>query len=611
MKVPIRHVIGLLAMTLLLCRCTLTPAPLTLTTAAVQRAPSEWEQWTHYQKMALQCPQNEQYKKKRAYFQERITQSLMTQITLLINQEQFDAAKQVLEKIRLINPTLPFISTIHQFIDKQKMMLLQLDQAEQYLANKKYEDAFILVTRVLHESPDHVRALGLRAELMKRQTFSASPQQVLHDSFHQKISLEYKNASLQQVFTTLSKSIPVNFFFDPDVLLTKKITFFVHDASAIDALRGILATNQLSYAVISEHSILIYPQSLSKDKHYQRVSLRIFRIMHTDAKIIAESLRTLLNIRDMTVNSRNQTILIKDSATVLRAAERLILMADQPSAEVELEMNIVEVSRHTAAALGLAWPHQLGLSLLSKTGGSGTTLSDLLHASQNNIGITNVGLRIGLSEENAAVQILANPRIRVKNNEKAKIQIGNRYPLLSSTTTSTGLVSNSVSFVDVGLKLEVEPSISDDNEVTIRLNLEVSNLVDKIMTQEGNPIYVIGNRNASTVLRLKNNETQLLGGLLSNSVKQNAAGIPGIGHLPLFGYLFANQGKENDKTEIILSITPHIIRSGSDIVVNQMNIGTAEAIQTEPLSLTQQNFGQTGTPTRIIRVPLQKSGWLH
>ena len=165
-------------------------------------------------------------------------------------------------------------------------------------------------------------------------------------------------------------------------------------------------------------------------------------------------------------------------------------------------------------------------------------------------------------------QILASPRIRVRNREKAKIMIGDRVPVITNSVTplATGaaVTTGSIQYLDVGLKLEVEPDIHLDNEVVIKLGLEVSTLKgDPINTASGTVAYNVGTRSANTVLRLKDGETQILGGLINDSDIKSSVKIPGLGQVPILGWLFSDHTRNKAKTEIMLSITPHVVGSAS------------------------------------------------
>ncbi|HEU4921959.1 MAG TPA: type II and III secretion system protein, partial [Burkholderiales bacterium] len=168
-----------------------------------------------------------------------------------------------------------------------------------------------------------------------------------------------------------------------------------------------------------------------------------------------------------------------------------------------------------------------------------------------------------LKQQDGLTNVLANPRIRVKNKEKARIHIGDRVPVITTTAAATGgFVSESVSYLDVGLKLEVEPIIYLEDEVGIRVGLEVSNIAREIRTVGSNTLtYQIGTRNATTMLRLRDGETQILAGLINDQDRSTASRVPGIGDLPVLGRLFSHTRDEVVKTEIVLLITPRLVRT--------------------------------------------------
>jgi general secretion pathway protein D len=170
---------------------------------------------------------------------------------------------------------------------------------------------------------------------------------------------------------------------------------------------------------------------------------------------------------------------------------------------------------------------------------------------------------VSFLQQDGTTNVLANPRIRVKNKEKARVHIGDRLPVITTTAAATGgFVSESVSYLDVGLKLEVEPFIYLDDEVGIRIGLEVSNIAREIRTVGSNTLtYQIGTRNATTMLRLRDGETQILAGLISDEDRQNASRVPGLGELPVAGRLFSHTRDNTVKSEIVLLITPRLVRT--------------------------------------------------
>ncbi len=192
--------------------------------------------------------------------------------------------------------------------------------------------------------------------------------------------------------------------------------------------------------------------------------------------------------------------------------------------------------------------------------------------------------------------MLANPRIRVKNKEKAKIHIGDRVPVITTTAAAAGgFVSESVTYLDVGLKLEVEPLIYLDDEVGIKVGLEVSNIAREVRSTTSNTLtYQIGTRNATTNLRLHDGETQVLAGLINDEDRRSAARVPGLGELPVLGRLFSNTNETASRTEIMLLITPRLMRS----------LARPEARSVEFAAGTEASTGARTGATSVFTPPL-------
>lgn len=374
------------------------------------------------------------------------------------------------------------------------------------------------------------------------------------------ISLEFSDAPLKSVLDVMSRQAGINVYYDREVRPDIRVTIFARNTTVEDALRLALATNQLEYKVLNGHSVLVYPASAQKIKQYQALAVRSFYLANADVKSVANTLKAIVKARDLVIDERLGLIFMRDTPQALRLAERIIALQDLGDPEVMLEVEILEVRRARLLELGVQWPAQLSLSPLQ----SGTTPLTLRELGRITSATTQarVGeMAITASKNDGDVKLLANPRIRVRNRERARIQIGERLPIMTTTATSNGFLSESVNYLDVGLKLEVEPDARPNDEVAIRINLEVSSKGQQVMSKNGTNAYQIGTRSASTSLRLQDGETQVLAGLIQDSDRQNASKIPLLGDIPLLGRLFGFQRDDKERTEILLSITPRILRA--------------------------------------------------
>jgi general secretion pathway protein D len=301
----------------------------------------------------------------------------------------------------------------------------------------------------------------------------------------------------------------------------------------------------------------------------------------------------MLKAKDIFIDEKSNLLVIRDTPEVIHLAEKLIAMQDLNEPEVMLDVEVLEVQRSRLLAMGIQWPSQMTFTPVPNS--SAPVLSDLKHLNSDRIGITLPSATVNLQHDLGDANILANPRIRVRDREKAKIMIGDKLPVSTSTTTATGVISESIQYLDVGIKLEVEPNISLNGDVAIKMGLEVSSVTNEVHTPGGSLAYQIGSRSASTVLSLKDGETQVLAGLINDQDRSNASRIPGLGDIPLLGRLFGTQSDNHQKTEIVLSITPHLIRNlhrpaASDSLFWS---GTDSLLRTKPLSLKYVQTAET------------------
>ncbi len=430
---------------------------------------------------------------------------------------------------------------------------------------------------ILTENPQHAAALALRAQLQDQKAKpKAAMNARLAEAFRKPVSLEFRDAQLKQVFEVLSRSSGLNFVLDKDVRADQRTTVFLRNSTIADAVAMTLLTNQLEQRVLDASTILVFPNNPAKVREYQQLTVKSFVLSSADAKTVANSLKTILKTKDVVVDEKQNMILIRDSPEAVLMAEKLVALHDQPEAEVMLDVEILEIKRSRLLQMGVQYPSQVALAPMTSASGV-LTLSDLRHLRGSTIAATVSPIGLQAQSTLADVNVLANPRIRSRNREKAKIQVGQRVPNITSTSTSTGFVAETVQYVDVGLKLEVEPTVSPDGEVAIKVGLEVSNILRQVQTKGGSVAYEIGTRNANTVLRLRDGENQVLAGLINDEDRRSVTGLPGLASVPaLGGTLFGATQDDVQKSEIVLSITPRIVRSAfrPDLAMSEFDSGT-------------------------------------
>ena len=417
---------------------------------------------------------------------------------------------------------------------------------------------------ILTQDPKYREALALQRRIEEKSAQESIASPTLKSSLKKPITLEFRDVDLKSALEIISRTANINFVMDKDVRPDLKTTIFVKNTTIEDALQFLLVTNQLEKKVLNENTVLIYPNSPAKTRDYQDLVVRSFYLANADTKQTLNMIKTLLKTRDVFIDEKLNLLIMRDTPEAIRLAEKLIAVQDLAEPEVLLDVEVLEVSRSRLMELGINYPAQIGVSVLGATGVAGQLTYPEFQSPSSDLLRLSVGdpvAVINLKKQDGDSNLLANPRIRVKNREKAKIHIGDRVPVITTTSSPTIGVSESVTYLDVGLKLDVEANVYLQDEVAIKVGLEVSNVVSENTSRNGTLTYRIGSRSASTTLQLKDGETQVLAGLINDEERNSADKIPGLGDLPMLGRLFSSHKDTKSKTEIVLLITPHVVRN--------------------------------------------------
>jgi general secretion pathway protein D len=471
-------------------------------------------------------------------------------------------AQDGLRQLNLVKNHIMLLSNAHTALEKGD------DDAAQHL----------LRTILAEDANDQsARALFEQIEDKRNKKISAIPQ--IKTAYKKPISLELKNVPIKTVFELIGKAANINFVYDQDLRTDLSTSIFVRDTSIEDAIQVILTSNQLAKKVLNDNTLLIYP--LSRSPEYQEQYVRSFYLNNMDAKRAMNMIKTVVKSKDIYIDEKLNTLIMRDTADAIQIAEKLIASQDMLEPEVMLEVEVMEINRKNLEAIGIKYPTQMSVGVQGKStttdGVVSTTPGRLtlteLKSFNSGLGVFSVSdpvLALNLLQQDTDTNLLANPQIRVKNREKAKIHVGDKIPVLTSVANSTGFVSQTVSYIDVGIKLDVEPTILLQNQVSIKVGLEVSNVTDQVKTDSGVLAYTIGSRNANTILQLKDGETQILAGLFRDDSQRISNKVPGLASLPFIGKLFSDKNNDRRKNEIVLLITPRILH----------NIAPANAVYT-------------------------------
>jgi general secretion pathway protein D len=500
--------------------------------------------------------------------------TLITQAEQARKKELYAESMEFYERALNLSPDNSRAIAGKKELERELVQNSKIDKAAELVANKEPDAAKDLLHEVLMENPVHVKALELSKQIDAQQASTKNAPPQLKPKFDKPVSLELRDANIKVVFEALSRATGINFILDKEIKPDTKATIFVKKARIEDAIEMVLSSNGLQKKVLSDNTVLVFASTQAKLKDYQDLMIRSFYFTNTSAKQVSALLKTMLKTKDIFVDERLNMLIMRDTPEAIRIAEKLIAANDLEEPEVMLEIEVLEISRSRLQELGVELPSRVSVNslipittvtsttgaLASSTVNTSTqlTLEGLLNLNKGRFDVS-PNPALNFRKITGDVNLLSNPRIRVKNNEKAKILVGDKVPIITTTSTANVGISESVQYVDVGLTLNVEPRVTLDDFVNIKVGLEVSSLGEKTVTKSGTTVYTIGTRNANTALRLKNGETQILAGLILDDERKNASKLPGFGDIPLLGRLFSNHEDKKSKTEIVLAITPKIL----------------------------------------------------
>ena len=487
--------------------------------------------------------------------------ALMTEADQDRAKRSFTAARMGYGRVLTIEPNNRRAQDSLRQLDYLRSMDEKLELARGDLRRGDIYGADRQVKQILELDPKNDGALELQGSIRLVQSRNVVQYPQLRTRLDRPVTLEFRDANLKTIFEVLSQVAGLNFIFDKDLRPDMKATIFVRDVRIEDAVALLLQQNQLHQKVVNENTLLIYPDSPQKLKDYQELVMRTFYLTSIDANTALNMIKTMLKTRDVFVDERLNTLTMRDSEDAVRMAEKLLQSQDQSNPEVVLEVEVMEVARQRILDLGLQWPNTFGV--LNSAGGDVTVLDQLKGITSSRISIS-PSPQAKINAQDNDINTLASPVIRVSNREQARIHIGQRVPIISATavpSTQGPVITESVTYLDVGLKLEVQPTVHLNNEVAIKIALEVSNATPLQPTRQGTIPVQVDTRNAQTTLRLHDGETQILAGLVRNDHGATGNKIPGLGDIPWLGRLFGSNKDTVGQSELVLSITPRIVRN--------------------------------------------------
>lgn len=555
---------------------------------------------TYYNKALQESPNDIEYAIKLARAKEASAQKHFEIGKKFLAEDRLDEAEKEFNLVLLLDPTFKRAFEFLQDIKVRKEALASFEKAKIFYASNKIKEAIEEAKKAYSLNSELVEAKKLADKLLK-ESMKSPLEYELNIKSTKPVTLKFKDAPIKDVFEILSKLSGVNFLFDEQIR-DNKVTIFIEEASFIQALELLLFTNKLALKVVNQKNAIVYPDNKQKRKEYEEYYIRTFFLRYADAKKVVNTIRNLIEARQIFVNEETNSIIIRSDLDSLELADKIIQANDIAKAEVLLDLEFVEVNRNDLERLGVDFnPYSISAgfgkgrnptaivensNISVKTGDTLVTIKDLEISKINrNILFTLPYLTINFLKQNGVTKTLANPQIKAIDGGKSQVHVGDRVPVITVTVSGADQRSENVQYVDVGVKFNVEPKILSNDEVELKIEAEVSNIVSESKTQNGTTVYRIGTRNAKTVLRVRDGETTVLGGLIQNRLERGRSGIAFLSDIPIIGSLFTSYTNKVDEADIFISITPRITKGVVYPTTDLTNIwsGTEDRLSAKPM----------------------------
>ena len=426
------------------------------------------------------------------------------------------------------------------------------------------------------------------------------------------------------VYTAIGKLAGINVLFDPDYV-SRRITIDLNNVSLNQALEIVALESKTFWRAVTPNTIFVAADTKAKRTEIEQNVVKTFYLSNlaqtTEMQEIVNTLRTVVEITRVISLASQNAIVIRGTPDQVALAEKLVNDLDKARPEVLVDIAVMQVSRDKLRNLGLSPPTTASIQLqpnasTSTTTTTGTTtgtttttptnnaltLNKLANLTSNDFLVTIPGATANFLFTDSDTKIIQNPQIRALDGQKATLKIGDRVPVATGSFQPgiggvgiNPLVNTQFQYIDVGVNIDVQPTVHAGREVTLKLTMEVSS-VSSYQNIGGISQPVIGQRRVEHTIRLKDGEPSLMGGMLEEDVLKSVNGYPFLSQVPLLKYLFSSQNTETRTNEIVFVLVPHIIRSQdvTDVNLRPIDVGTANAIELRRKSPAPSSNGNGG-----------------
>jgi general secretion pathway protein D len=480
----------------------------------------------------------------------------------------------------------------------------RLARARQRMTEGEWRAALTEVQAALRLDSEHAGARTLKQEIQAKLAAEAVKADLDAERQAQRlfstkpVTLRFRDTELKEVLEVFARLAEVNVFTD-EALQPKRITTFFQNLPLREAFNLILTSNRLFAKKVADNTVIVAPDNPGKRQQYDELVVQTFYLIDADAKIAVNLLRTILNTRQVFVNEKLNALVVRETPEKIELARKVLEANDRGVAEVEIDLEVLEVDRNSLQNLGIDLsPRTYTVSLLLPETISVWGFWNAVKFGTN-VSITNPSLIINLVKNDGNTNIIANPTVRILDRQKARLLVGERRPFQISSIASNTLgtptggtvpslggssvgttTETRVEYRDLGLKLTMTPTVHLNGEVTVELNFEISAAGAPIPgIQGGELLPPVNTRNLDTFIKVKNGETRLLGGLYQDVEAVTNSKIPFLSDVPGLGRLFVSGNHERRRTDVLISLTPRIVKmlERPDPEIENFPSGTADS----------------------------------
>jgi general secretion pathway protein D len=394
------------------------------------------------------------------------------------------------------------------------------------------------------------------------------------------------------VYQAIGKAAGINVLFDPD-FTAKRVQVDLNNVYMLDALRIVGTMTNTFWRPITSNTIFVAANTRSKRTELDEQAVQTFYLANAwqqnDLNDVQTALRNVMpNTKVYGVQSQN-AIVMRGTPDELLLAQKLISDLDKPRPEVVVDIAVLEVSKNWERTVGISWPSSFGIALeppssstsstssssctagttgcSSTSSGTSPTLYSLSHLKASDFNVTVGSATLNLLLTDTDTQILQDPRVRATDGQKAAMKIGSKIPIATGsyqTGAATALVSSLVNtqfqYEDVGVDIEMTPSVHYNHDVTLKIKITVSAQSGSVSIS-GVTEPILSQRVVDQVIRLREGEASILGGIQDNQATQSWTGVPGLSSIPILKYLFGSKDRTIQNDEIVFVVVPHVVRS--------------------------------------------------